>query len=309
MTVFVIVNPRSGGGRTRSEWPAIERALRELHPALKWSWTTGRATAAEAVRKALAGGAREIIAVGGDGTINEAVNGLFRDGAAVAPDAIFGFVMSGTGGDFRRTFGIGDGHAAAIAHLRSAAPRRVDIGHVICRMPDGRSAERYFVNIASFGLSGAVVDAVNRARLSKLFGGRFAFAFNSLKAMLGYRPRMVRIRIGDKFDETLSVSTVAVCNGRYFGGGMRVAPDADPCDGMFDIVIMEAAPKAKMMRELGSIYEGKHVGNANVRVIRAARLTAAPANGTTVKMEIDGEGEACLPATFDIISGALLMRC
>ncbi len=120
------------------------------------------------VRRALSEGHSEIIAVGGDGTINEAVNGFFNAEGALAPDAVFAFVTSGTGGDFRKTFGIEAGPQAALAHLKKAKIRTVDIGRVSCLSTDGLPVTRYFINVASFGLSGVIVDRVNRARFAKM---------------------------------------------------------------------------------------------------------------------------------------------
>ena len=118
MTGFIVVNPRSAAGRTAREWPAIERALRVSYPHMTLAVTRARGEATKLVREALDDGHLEIIAVGGDGTINEAVNGFFDADGPIAPDAVFGFVTSGTGGDFRKTFGIAPGYAAAIARLK-----------------------------------------------------------------------------------------------------------------------------------------------------------------------------------------------
>ncbi len=127
------------------------------------------------------------MAVGGDGTINEVLNGMFDVDGPAAPDAVFAFVTSGTGGDFRKTFGIGPGTDAAIERLKHGHVRATDVGRVSCLTQSGAPTVRYFINIASFGLSGAVVDAVNRARIAKLFGGPFAFAFHSAAVMLRHR--------------------------------------------------------------------------------------------------------------------------
>jgi diacylglycerol kinase (ATP) len=312
MSAFVVVNPRSGNGRTAREWPAIEQALRVSHPHLSAKMTQRRGQATGYVRDALQEGHPEIIAIGGDGTINEAINGFFDEEGTIAADAVFSFVTSGTGGDFRKSFGIAPGWQAAAARLTTARVTQIDVGRVSCLSANGVPVVRYFVNIGSFGLSGAVVDSVNRARIAKLFGGQFAFAFHSALDMLSYRDRAVRIRVDDAFDDIVPISTVAVANGQYFGGGMRVAPDANPGDGMFDVVIMGSAPKGQAMAELKLLYTGDHVNRPHVRVLRGRKVTVAPVaetRGFPVLIELDGESAGRLPATFEILPRALNLRC
>jgi YegS/Rv2252/BmrU family lipid kinase len=312
VTAFVVVNPRSGGGRTGREWPAIERSLRAAFPLMSVVATKRRGDATALVRAALREGHHEVIAVGGDGTINEAVNGFFDADGPVAPDAVFGFVTSGTGGDFRKTFGIAPGAAAAIARLKDATVKPVDIGRLTCLTRNGEPTVRYFINIGSFGLSGVIVDSVNRARIAKLFGGSFAFAIHSVAGMMRYRERTVRIRVDGDFDEIASISTVAVANGQYFGGGMRVAPHARPDDGLFDVIIMGGTSKGRAMADMKLIYTGEHLNNPAVRSLRGAKIVAAPVaetRGRPVLIEVDGESAGRLPATFEILPRALNLRC
>lgn len=312
MRAFVVVNPHSANGRTARDWPAIERTLRDFYSQLVVVHTEKRREATGYVRNALQEGHGEIIAVGGDGTINEAVNGFFDEEGPVAPDAVFSFITSGTGGDFRKTFGIAPDWAAAVARLKEASAVAVDVGRVSCLSERGTPRVRHFINIGSFGLSGAVVDSVNRARIAKLFGGQFAFAFHSALDMLTYRERAVRIRVDNAFDEITAISTVAIANGQYFGGGMRVAPDANPNDGLFDVVLMGSAPRRQAMAELKLLYTGEHVDRPHVRVLRGRRVVAAPVaetKGRPVLIELDGENAGRLPATFEILPGALQLRC
>ena len=312
MSAFVVVNPRSGNGRTAREWRAIERALGETYPHMSVAFTRARREATELTRNALREGHHEIIAVGGDGTINEVVNGFFDESGPVAPDAVLGYVTSGTGGDFRKTFGVEAGADAGVARLRRAQVRPIDIGRLSCLTRNGEPQVRHFANIASFGLSGAVVDSVNRARIAKLFGGPFAFAFHSALDMLTYRDRVVRIMVDGAYDEIAPISTVAVANGQYFGGGMRVAPSATADDGAFDVVIMGGAPRSRMLKDMKLIYTGEHIESPYVRVLRARKVVAVPVaetHGRAVLIETDGESAGRLPATFEVLPRALNLRC
>ena len=312
MTAFVVVNPRSGNGRTERDWKQIERSLSVVYPHMTVAFTQKRAEATALVRAALREGHQEIVAVGGDGTINEAVNGMFAPDGPVNPDAVFAFVTSGTGGDFRKTFGIDAGPEAAIARLKTASVRTCDVGRVSCLTARGAPTERYFINIASFGLSGVIVKQVNRARIAKLFGGSFAFAFHSALAMLRYKNTPLRIMVDGVDDEIATIATVAIANGQYFGGGMRVAPGAWTNDGLFDIVIMGGSPKGQSLADLRLIYTGEHINKPHVRVLHAQRVVVAPVaetRGRAVYIETDGESAGRLPATFEILPAALNLRC
>jgi diacylglycerol kinase (ATP) len=312
MTAFVVVNPRSGNGRTGREWKSIERALGAVYPAMSVGFTRKQGEAAALVRYALREGHQEIVAVGGDGTINEAVNGMFDASGTTPPDSVFAFITSGTGGDFRKTFGIEAGTQAAIERLKHASARAVDAGRVSCLTRSGEPTSRYFINIASFGLSGLIVDSVNRARFAKLFGGSFAFAFHSALGMLRYKNRAVRIMVDGVEDEIASISTVAIANGQYFGGGMKVAPGAIVDDGLFDVVIMGGAPKGQSLAEMKFIYTGEHIRKPHVRVLRGQHVVVAPVaetRGQAVLIETDGEAAGRLPATFEILPRAINLRC
>ncbi|HWD28213.1 MAG TPA: diacylglycerol kinase family protein [Rhizomicrobium sp.] len=312
MSAFVVVNPRSGNGRTARDWKNIERKLSDVYPSMTVAFSEKRGDVTALARAALLRGASEIVAVGGDGTINEAVNGMFEDGEALEPDAVFAFVTSGTGGDFRKSFGIDPGPDAAIARLKAAMVRPVDVGRVACLTAQGERTERYFINIASFGMSGRIVDSVNRARIAKLFGGAFAFAFHSVLGMLRHRDIPVRLVVDGKDHGAAPVSTVAVANGQYFGGGMRIAPDARVQDGAFDVVVLGTAPKGTSVAKMKLIYTGAHVNEPHVRVLRGASVVAAPVaegRGRPILIETDGESAGRLPATFEILPKALNLRC
>jgi len=312
MSAFVVVNPRSASGRTRRGWRALEPALASIYPYMSVAFTRQRGEATHLVAAALREGHSEIVAVGGDATINEAVNGFFDAEGAVSPDAVLAFVANGAGNDFPHTFGIRDSGLDAVSHLKQAHVRPIDVGRVRFLSRTGVPRTRYFANIASFGLSGKIVDAMNRSLFAGLFGTGFAFGLHSILGMLQYGGRPVRLMIDSVFDEIVNISTVAVANGRAFGAGMQVAPEAKPDDGQFDVVIINNGPASQMLADMKLIHEGEHLGNPHVRLIRGLRVTAAPVaetRGRPVLVETDGECVGRLPATFEILPRALNVRC
>jgi diacylglycerol kinase (ATP) len=309
MSAFVIVNPRSANGRTARDWPRIKPELEKLFPQMQVAQSHSRGEIARLVRAALREGHLDVIAVGGDGTINEAVNGFFENGAPVSPDAVFGFVSSGNDCDFRRTFGIKSGYEAALARLKRSRIHRLDVGHVSCLSPRGEPVNRYFVNVASFGLSGRVAARLNRARLANLFGRRIAFVFHAGMALLGWRAQRIRLIADANYDEIAGITDVAIANGRWFAGGLKVAPTADPGDGKFDIAVMGGAPRRRLLQALRALRGG--FADPALRLVRATKLVAAPTVETSgaVEVETDGESVGLLPATFQILPGAINLRC
>lgn len=311
MKTLAVINPRSAGGRTGREVDAVARRLADVSGPLTVALTTGPLDATRITRRALLEGFERIVAVGGDGTINEVVNGFFHAGEAINAEAELSLLNMGTGGDFRKTFDMGVGLEPSLQGIAEGRVRRIDVGCLSHVSAQGQADKRYFANIASFGLSGEVVDRVNKARLLKRFTGPFAYTWGSLSALVRFKPRPVRLKVDDVFDDIVTISTCAVCNGQYFGGGMKVAPDAVPDDGFFDVIVMGAAPLRQTLSSMNDIYTGAHVNNPNVRVFRGRSVIATPVeatSGAAVHIEADGESPGQLPAMFEILPRAIKLR-
>jgi YegS/Rv2252/BmrU family lipid kinase len=259
--------------------------------------------AAALTAEALRSGFRRIVAVGGDGTLNEVVNGFFQAGSPVPPDACLALVPRGTGGDFRRTFGLNGSLRETCARLVGDV-RPLDVGRVRFTRTDGSPGERYFVNVASFGVSGQVDRAVNAS--SKALGGKVSFFVASVRTLFGWRDQTVRIRVDGGPEETLGITTLAVANGQYFGGGMRVAPEADPSDGQLDVTIWSGYHLKDFALKSASVYDGRHVRWAGTRTLRCRRLEAT--SEEEVLLDVDGEQPGRLPATFEVLPGALRIQ-
>lgn len=297
MRSVAVFNPAANHGRLKRDWPAIAAALRTTFPSLIAMPSGGRGQTARLVRDALREGHMEIVVVGGDGTINEAVNGFFEQGVPVSPDAVLSVVPAGSGD-------IGRGAAGVPAALRLARARvrAVDLGHVACLTPEGGAAARFFLGAASLGVTGDIARRLNRSRLLPLRGPQ------EHMALAAWQSCRVRLRTDDGHDEIDGIAAVAVMNREYFGGGLRAAPDADAADGLFDIAVLPGGTRRAIACTLRDLRTGKSI--AALRRLRATHLTAAPTLETShpVWVETDGEAAGVLPASFETVPRALRLR-
>ncbi|MET0402374.1 MAG: diacylglycerol kinase family protein, partial [Cystobacter sp.] len=221
MKTFLVVNPRSAGGETGKRWAEISGQVTRVIGDFGFGFTEGVMDAVRLTRHALADGYECIAAVGGDGTVNEVVNGFFADGKVINPQAALGLIPRGTGGDFRRAFGWDLELDSALKRLSGDATEPFDVGHAEYLNHQGQKESRYFANIASFGVSAAIAHEVNVG--SKSLGGRLSFLWGTLKTLAKHDDPQVRLRVDGGEPETMSITTIAAANGRYFGSGMMIA--------------------------------------------------------------------------------------
>ena len=298
---LVVVNPASAGGRTLRRWPRTAELLSALGFDFDVHFTRAPDDATAVVRAALREGVRRIVAVGGDGTINEVVNGFFDDdGSALGARAALAVVPSATGGDFRRTAHIPMAPFESTRLLSDGAPRHVDVGRI--DFDDG--SHRHFINIADCGIGGEVVARVNRNR-HKGGGvrGSAVFFWESMAALVTFAGREVRVTLdGEEMER--AVQSVVVANGRYFGGGMRIAPDALLDDGLFDVVIVAAMSRARAITSMPSLYRGSHVGRPGVE-LRRARVVRVEHRDRPLLFDVEGEQVGQTPATITCLPGAI----
>jgi YegS/Rv2252/BmrU family lipid kinase len=312
MTVGVIANPVAGRGRARSDWPGIKASILRHFGEADFRETT---EPGDARRLACAFAETEmplVIAVGGDGTIGEVVDGLMQAAAEGHDDTALGIVPAGTGSDFARGIGLRADRERLIAGMAGGSARRIDVGRVTFVDDDGRLAARHFVNIASLGLSGPTDRRINAARRSGRTPGRALFLIETLLELLRYRFQSVTIRIDGNEPIAASVALVAVANGPCFGAGMRIAPDAKLDDGLFDIVILRGTGKLGLIRDIRLVYRGAHRQHPAITILRGRRVVVEPADDPLVNgalLDIDGESPGRIPATFEVLPSALAIRC
>ena len=309
---FIIVNPSSASGSTGEAWPQIASDLRSQFGAFKVLFTKQPGDAAALANEAARKGARFIIACGGDGTVSEVTNGILSSGK----DVELGILPSGTGGDFRRTLEIPSQTRAAARVLRTGRTVRIDVGRVSFIDHSGTEAMRYFVGVASCGMSTRVIERVKAggpdwipANTPKWLGGRISFGASLVQTAMRNVPARLVVQLDDAHERQVVVSNLCVANARYFGGGMKIAPDAKLTDGKFDVVGVGNLSALKIFTSAPRVYLGSHLSMPEVSHALARKIAVRTADrGAEVALEIDGELPGKLPATFQIIPQALRVR-
>jgi len=311
---LVIVNPASADGATREVWPKFASDLRTHFGAFSVAFTEaaghGRQLAAEAAKQ----GVKLIIACGGDGTISEVVNGILESNGATE----LGVLPSGTGGDFRRTLRMPNNVAAAARALRNGRTRTIDAGRVTFVNDSGERETRFFINVASFGMSTAVLDKTASGEAKKWIPGfaprklssKLSYAAATVQTTLSSTPTEVHVQLDELPERRLRVAEFCVANARYYGGAMKIAPDAKLDDGEFDIITIGDASAFRILANSPRLYFGAHLRMNEVTHALAKQVVARPVKkDEEVRVELDGEVVGRLPATFQIMPLALRVRC
>jgi YegS/Rv2252/BmrU family lipid kinase len=300
---FVIVNPHSSGGGTGKRMNSLKRQIEAQVGATKFAETTGPGHATELTSDALREGYEMIVAVGGDGTVHEVVNGFFDGDSPIVESPVLGLIPSGTGGDYRKTWNLGRNSGVAINALGGLATEVADVGRIRWTEPGVGPTLRYFVNIASFGMSAEASKRVNES--SKRFGGKASFFLASLRAAISYTRVDATLLTDGTIEKQGSLNLGVVAIGQYFGGGMQAAPNALPGDGQFDVVMITDQSVIGML-SMTSIYSGKHLKKTCVDSWRGQVVEASATAPCFI--EADGEVFGSLPARFEIVPSAFRMK-
>ncbi len=299
--IVAIVNPVSAGKATGKEWPGFEQKLREQGYEFHVWYTSRQGHATELTRKALKEGFDFIISVGGDGTMNEVVNGFFEDGRQLNPDAKLAVFSRGTGCDFIKSHGIKKGLDGFLALLSRNNCKKLDVGMVRYQDYTKGQVSRYFLNISDLGLGGDTTNRINKT--SKSLKGFLSFAICAITSILLFKNKNYSVVIDDQTTIKERLNSVIVANGRYFGGGMEVAPDAEMDDGLFDVVILGNLSTLELIMSFPSIYKGKHLKNPKVKIYKAKKISVA--SEPEALIDIDGEQPGTTDAHFEIITQAI----
>ncbi|MBV8065645.1 MAG: diacylglycerol kinase family lipid kinase [Actinobacteria bacterium] len=297
-TVF-LVNPASGNGATGKRWPELAHRASVLGLDGETLLSERPGQLIELAEQAARGGAELVVAVGGDGTLNETVNGLVRAGG----DAQLATIPLGTGMDFVRTYGIPTRFDDAVRTALGHATRAIDVGRVTYRTWAGEEAERYVVNVGSVGMSAAVAQRANG--MSKALGGKATFFYALTRVFLAWQNTVIDVDL-DGSRRSARMHDVIVANGQYHGGAMWLAPEAQPDDGLFDVILIGDVKKLDFATTAPKLYRGTYLAHPKVDLERAHVVSVDAQE--RLPIELDGEQVGTTPARFEVVPGALRVR-
>ena len=299
--IVFIVNPHAGNGSTGLNWPYIESLAKDRLGPFEVNMTKRPGDAVMFAKNAAAEKAKLLVCVGGDGTLNEVVNGIMMHEKSIRSDVTLGFIPNGTGCDFVRTVPIPQDIEQAVDLVVSGSVRSIDLGVLVFQDHQGCDRCRFFHNIASFGLGGEVAQRVNRT--TKALGPFVSFIWATLISVFLYGTKSIRILIDGSFEKEVSVWNVIVANGQYHGGGMWVAPDASVCDGLLHVTIIGDLTISEVLLNLSKLYNGR-IYDIDKVITQTCKKVAAISDDK-VLLEVDGEQPGMLPIVVKTVPGAL----
>lgn len=289
LKVLAIVNPVAGRGRARKIWTFLERKLARSGVEYSVEWTERPGHAIALAGEASAGGFSRVLAVGGDGTLREIVQGTLGSGVEV------GLIPAGSGNDFCRTLMIPADPVRAL---------EIALGNSVIQLDVGELNGKAYLNVAGCGIDAEIASLA--ATKLRFLGGRLSYLASALVQLATHRPRRYDIIVDGRVISTHAY-LIAAANGRYYGGGMMIAPDADPSDGMLDICIVRDMTKAEFAANLPRVYSGRHVDHPLVEILRGRRIVLQTDH--PVRCQADGEIIASSPAKFEISSHRVTVAC
>jgi diacylglycerol kinase (ATP) len=304
---FFLVNPASGGGSTGRRWPELAHAAAEIGLVGEALISERPGHLTELAQQAVAEGGELLVVIGGDGSVNEVVNGVAAALAGggsrpSAADVDLALVPRGTGDDFARTYKIPRGRAALAVAARGRTTT-IDAGRVSFRAWDGSTRDAWFANVASAGMSGAIARRADDT--SRALGATVAFAWAILRVFADWRSSEVEVTV-DRERRAGRMHDVVVANGRYLAGGIMICPEARPDDALFDVLLIGDLTKRELLVTLPKTYVGRHLPHPKAELLRGT--TVGIDSRQPLPIQLDGEQPGTTPVRFELVPGALRLR-
>lgn len=291
----VIINPTAGRGRAGKQVPEIRRLLGPKAASWTWLYTQKRGDGQTLAREAAEAGAKLVVAVGGDGTLHEVVNGV------LGTDATVGLIAYGTGNDFARALGLFGNLEQACHALTDGVTKWIDVGVI---EGQGTKGPRHFLVLTGTGFDARTAQTVNAG--IRGLSGPLAYVWGAILTLRDFQPFALTLTLDDQPPKQVKAMFVSFANAATTGGGMLIAPGATVDDGFLDICLVETVSKLTLLYQLSQVFKGKHVNHPAVTMLRAQTLTvdADPPQ----PLLIDGEVIGMTPATIKLLPGALRFR-
>lgn len=299
-TIAVVINPESGSGHGLKVWGILKPRLEALFDTLIYRLSEPTDELRLLTRMLLDKEPDYLLIIGGDGSINHALNGFVENDRLISPQTKIAFFNAGCGGDFSRQFPE-QRINTFLEKLVLPQFSMVNIGKIIL----ADQSIRYFINIASCGLSAQVASSSLHSRWLKKLGGTVNYMVHSLIELISYKSGTARIQIDDQPAFETSLLMLAVCNGQYFGGKMHVAPMAKVDDDLLEIVLFHDFTKFEVLTKMHTIYSAKHLNIKNVEHWQAKKITIEPLNNSQIRVEADGESVGQLPVSIELLEQRL----
>jgi YegS/Rv2252/BmrU family lipid kinase len=301
MKALFIVNPAAGHGRGAARWETARALAAGIWPDSNVAFTERPGHGRDLAKTATAAGADVIVAVGGDGTLGEVVDGYLsvpEDARRMTTVATF---PAGSGCDFARHAGVPREPAAWAMVMAGGNRRRLDAAGAVFRTEDGGLRTRHFLNVAALGLAGDVAVGVHKR--GKPLGGTITYFLEGLLAVANARAKRIKLIVDGKEEAPAEYHLVAAANTSTIGGGMKLAPGADMEDGLLDLVTVGAMSRWDLLKLMPRVYEGKHVGEDGIAIRRARRIEIHC--DEALPLNLDGDLEGAAPAVFEALPKAL----
>lgn len=293
---IIIINRAAGGGKTERDWPEIEQLLKKHGILYEPLFTSRRLHAAIIAKNKIKEGCSRIIVVGGDGTMNEVINGLFSQGHMQTTEVMLGMISVGTGNDWAKMFNIPTGYEDAILTIKKQRTFIQDAG-LVQYTKNGKEWKRYFINIAGMGFSARVVERSNRMK-EKGKSSSLLYFYNIFASLLGYKSMKADIEIdGKSFNTRVFSMNVGIC--KYNGNGMIPVPHAVADDGLYSITLIKKIGKLNILANVKRLYNGSIVNHSRVETFMGQSVQIGGAS--RMMLETDGESLGQGPASFQII--------
>jgi len=299
---FLIINPQAGGGKGRKHWPSIQKLLKHTGIEHEHAFSKYRGEAIEIAQKAVEEGFRKLVAVGGDGTANEVINGMFLQEEVPPESLIFAIIPVGTGNDWIKTHGIPNNYKKSILLMRAGITLVHDIGKIIYHNKEGEAQTRYFLNVAGLAYDAFVTKASqenNRWGHSAMY-----YLYLIVRSVTKFKPTNVTINFdGQQMEHPFYNITIGQC--QYNGGGTRLVPQADPRDGQFALTLFKDISPWEVVFKAPQFYSGSVVKHKEAFVTQAKHILIQASEDKPAFVEADGEFLGQTPVEFIMLPKAV----